>query len=76
MDVIDGEGDSKIGNSDSKPHTQIIHLYGQTTVISNFPRIYLEPVDRSPDRSPNISMLDLGRPDIPGQQNKNFSYKP
>ena len=68
----DGEGDSKIGNSDSKPHTQIIHLYGQTTVISNFPRIYLEPVDRSP----NISMLDLGRPDIAGQQNKNFSYNP
>ena len=65
------KGDSEIWDLGSKPHTQIIHMYGHATVISNSPRIYLAPVDRSP----NISLLDLGWPDIRGQQNKNFSYK-
>lgn len=54
-------------NQSSKPHS-----YGQATVISNSPQIYLAPVDRSP----KINQLDLSWLNIPDQQNKNFSYKP
>lgn len=67
------DGEIECGQKVSKEREfETSHSYGQATVISNSPQIYLAPVNRSP----KINKLDLSWLDIPDQQNKKFSYKP
>lgn len=50
------DGETECGRKISKePEFETSHSYGQATVISNSPQIYLASVDRSP----KINQLDL-----------------